>query len=168
MDIKRITSTYNFSIIFRRAIGWWLDLLILGFLYVIVVACDLYFTEGNHAISVFFIWLVISFVFLIVLEGQTGYSLGKWCLRIKVVDEHGAAPGIFKASLRNGVKIIEANPILFNGIVAGITSISTKHKQRLGDLLAHTYVVLIDDINNHPQQGLLSNQLKTLNESVEA
>jgi uncharacterized RDD family membrane protein YckC len=36
---------------------------------------------------------------------------------------------------------LEANPILFGGIPAGIAIISSAKKQRIGDLLAGTVVV---------------------------
>jgi uncharacterized RDD family membrane protein YckC len=46
------------------------------------------------------------------------------------------------AALRTILRIIEVNPLLFGAIPAAITIISTRRRQRLGDMLAETVVVL--------------------------
>lgn len=37
-------------------------------------------------------------------------------------------------------KIIQANPMFFFGLVAGIAVLATRRRQRIGDTLAKTYV----------------------------
>jgi uncharacterized RDD family membrane protein YckC len=43
--------------------------------------------------------------------------------------------------VRTLFRLIEVNPILVGGIPAGIAVLMSAHKQRLGDMVASTYVL---------------------------
>lgn len=90
--------------------------------------------------------MIVIAVYFPVLEGLKGYTVGKKLLRIRVVDQHGNLPGIPKAIVRSLLRIIETNPVFLGGVPAGIIALVSKKKQRLGDMLAKTYVVKTQDI----------------------
>jgi uncharacterized RDD family membrane protein YckC len=72
----------------------------------------------------------------VVFQGLTGYSLGKWVLRIRVVDQYGEAPGLWRALVRTLPLVIEQY-----GIVA-IWAMRRSHaRQRFGDRWAGTLVI---------------------------
>ncbi|MDR6551555.1 putative RDD family membrane protein YckC [Paenibacillus qinlingensis] len=58
----------------------------------------------------------------------------------------GKAPGLVKAFIRTFLKVFEANPMMLGGGIAGIVALITKKRQRLGDMLAKTYVVKREDV----------------------
>ena len=76
-----------------------------------------------------------------VTEGIWGRSAGKLITGAIVVNEDGDPPGIPKALVRTLLRLVEVNPFLMGGVPAGLCVVATKHHQRLGDLLANTYVV---------------------------
>ena len=43
---------------------------------------------------------IVVVFYLVITTGVSGQTFGKWVLRLKVVDEDGYPPGIFKAILR--------------------------------------------------------------------
>lgn len=74
-------------------------------------------------------------------EGVWGLTLGKLITGLVVVDRRGLPPGVGRASIRTALRFAEVNPILLGAIPAGICILATEHDQRVGDLVAHTYVV---------------------------
>ncbi len=47
---------------------------------------------------------------------------------------------------------MDANPVIVGGIIAGILALATTHKQRLGDMVANTYVVKVKDSRKHQRK----------------
>jgi uncharacterized RDD family membrane protein YckC len=92
-----------------------------------------------------FVALALVSAYYVAMEGLLGQTIGKMLLRIKVVDESGNVPGIGKAIIRTLLRLIEINPILMGGIPAGVVVYSSSKRQRLGDMLAHTYVLRVAD-----------------------
>ncbi|GGG66679.1 hypothetical protein GCM10010918_21440 [Paenibacillus radicis (ex Gao et al. 2016)] len=88
----------------------------------------------------------LVFAYYILLEGYTGYTLGKMLVRIRVVNGEGGTPGFVKGLIRSSIRIIDTNPFLAGGLPAGIAVLATKNKQRLGDMAAKTYVVKVRDL----------------------
>jgi uncharacterized RDD family membrane protein YckC len=82
------------------------------------------------------------------LEGLNGRTVGKALLGIRVVDETCRPPGFLKALTRSLLRLIEVNPLVFFGVPALICCAATKYHQRIGDVLAHTYVVREIDLRN--------------------
>jgi uncharacterized RDD family membrane protein YckC len=86
-----------------------------------------------------YLWVpILAVANWVVLQGLTGYSLGKWLLSIRVVDEHGRPPGIWRALLRALPLAIEQY-----GIVAIWAMRRSPARQRFGDRWARTYVVRV-------------------------
>lgn len=66
---------------------------------------------------------------------------GKYLQGLVVVDPSGGRCGWRRALLRTLVRVVEANPLLFGGLPAGVDILVSKRNQRLGDLAAGTLVV---------------------------
>lgn len=81
--------------------------------------------------------LVIGLPYFMWSEFTYGQSLGKKLFSIKVINEFGEKPGFREAFIRASFLILEAPPPFFGVIIMAFT----KKSQRLGDLLARTYVV---------------------------
>lgn len=85
--------------------------------------------------------IVLILSYYVLLEGLTGSTIGKWVMRIRVVDQDGAAPGLLKAFIRTIFRIIDSNPLLLAGLPASLGIVMTERRQRLGDWAARTYVI---------------------------
>lgn len=142
MSPAEISSSYDSSIVVRRWLATWIDFLLLAsFLFVPDAVL------GNQLYQkTLFVWLALIAAYYPVLEGFTGTTLGKLIARVKVVNEQGQTPGIGKALLRTLLRLIEVNPLLAGGLPAGIVVLSSKKRQRLGDMAADTYVLKTSDL----------------------
>lgn len=134
-----IVYSYSSSIIFRRWAATVLDILI----FVGLFGTALFFD------SIYLAYVITGFILLyyLLLEGFTGYTVGKYILRIQVVREDGRPPGFVKSLIRTLLRIVDTNPGLLGGLPAGICALVTKKRQRLGDMAANTYVVKVADLS---------------------
>ena len=66
---------------------------------------------------------------------------GKFLQGLVVRNIDGTRTSLKSHLIRTIARLLEANPILFGGIPAGIAIISSTRKQRIGDSLAGTVVV---------------------------
>lgn len=99
------------------------------------------------------VWLTLLAAYFPVMEGLTGYSVGKFISRARVVDDQGNVPGIWRATIRTFFRLFEVNPLLLGGIPAGLVANFSRSGQRLGDMTAGTYVVAssaVRDIRREP------------------
>jgi uncharacterized RDD family membrane protein YckC len=88
---------------------------------------------------------VAQLLYFFVLEGRWGVTLGKLVMRIQVVDAYGRAPGYSRSAIRTLLRLVEVNPLL-GCIPAGIAALVSRSRQRLGDMLAGTYVLYAPDV----------------------
>jgi len=132
------------SIIFRRWAGCWIDFIALA----LVAAPFLALGAGStsRATVALILALLAVLAYFPVTEGLWGRSLGKLITGTIVVNKDGDPPGFPKAIIRTLLRLVEVNPFLLGGLPAGIFVFSTEHRQRLGDMLAGTYVVRLDDL----------------------
>ncbi|HZG14082.1 MAG TPA: RDD family protein [Candidatus Bathyarchaeia archaeon] len=151
-----LSATYGASIFFRRWAATVIDFILLIFFTGAIVYVDDRFGEqiANPFIACLFVGVICYYLLL---EGFTGYTLGKFALRIRAVNQIGRPPGFVKALLRTFLRIIDTNPFLLGGVPAGICVLASRKKQRLGDMAAKTYVVKIKDLDPavRGNQGLL-------------
>jgi uncharacterized RDD family membrane protein YckC len=98
----------------------------------------------------------VPFAYYTVLESIWGRTAGKFITGIIVVDENGSVPAIWQVVVRTATRIIEVNPVLFGGLPAGIIADRSRCRQRLGDMLAHTYVIFVKDLSSIASPGGLS------------
>lgn len=140
-DMGQLSSTYSASIFFRR---W--AATIIDFVLIALTTGAVYFVTGDNYGLLFLVPLLLLCCYYVLLEGLTGYTAGKFAVRIKAVNEFGDAPGVLKGLIRTLARLIEINPFLFGGLPAGITVLATKKHQRIGDMIARTYVVKVKDL----------------------
>ena len=84
------------------------------------------------------LYLVYFFVF----EAVWSRTPGKVITGLEVRMSGGGALSSKAAAIRTLARILEANPLLFGGLPAVISIFATKRKQRIGDMLADTVVVV--------------------------
>ena len=137
-DVAAVASTYNSTVIAHRFGALLIDALILA-----AMLAYPYLVLGLQRA-----WPLAAFVgslYFVALEGRWGATLGKVAMRLRVVDGRGRAPGYLAALVRMVLRAIELNPLLA-GIPAGLVALLSASKQRMGDMLAGTYVLYVDDI----------------------
>lgn len=144
--VARKTSTGG--LLFRRWLGCWIDFVAMalllfwpGLLGYLVGAPG----EGLAAAMMLTAFALVLLYFPIT-EGLWGRSLGKLVSGTIVVDGQGRPPGFGRATVRTLLRLVEVNPFLLGGLPAGIVSANTKAHQRIGDLLAGTYVVPLKEL----------------------
>ncbi len=157
------------SDIIQRFIALLVDYIILGIIFIVILAV-LFFTgvvTGGFfgfifnpfaitvgAVVVSLILFAISLLYFMVQEGgPMSATIGKQIIGIKVVDENYQPIDMSKAFVRNVFRAMWSLPfsigtILF--IIDVVLVIIHPDKQRLGDIIAHTYVVR-EDATSGPQ-----------------
>jgi len=97
--------------------------------------------------SLFFLsvtfYIVIGHVgYHVIMEGLFGTTIGKKAGSIRVVNESGGQISMGKSAIRNVFRVIDVLPVLPVGYVLGYILIAVSgDEQRLGDMVANTYVV---------------------------
>ncbi|SFR25108.1 MULTISPECIES: RDD family protein [unclassified Paenibacillus] len=144
-----LSETYGASIFFRRWAAWMVDFILIVFGYgglVYFTAKKVSEAETPNMGMVVMLFLIGSFCYYLLLEGLTGYTLGKFVLRIQVVNGEGRPPGMVKSLIRTLIQLVDTNPLFFLGLPAGLCVLVTPRKQRIGDMAASTYVVKVRDL----------------------
>jgi uncharacterized RDD family membrane protein YckC len=94
---------------------------------------------------------LVSFAYMILMEGYLGGTVGKLVLGIRVVDISGGKPGPVRALIRNVLRIVDFLPFCY---LLGILMVAfSKKKRRLGDLVAGTYVISSRSVNEMKASG---------------
>lgn len=131
------------EMLLRRWLGTVVDTVALGGMLFVTFLLG----EQTRPIGIV-LWLIATLLYYPVSEGVWGRTLGKLVTGMIVVDETGRPPGIWKAVLRTLLRLIEVNPFLLGGIPAGIAVAMSEKRQRLGDMVAQTYVVPLKALSN--------------------
>lgn len=142
MSPLEISSRYDSSILIRRWIACWIDYLLFFGLFLLAMA----FHSEETQRTIFAASLVPVALYFPVLEGRYGTTLGKRIAGIVVVDEFGLKPGFYRAIIRTLLRLIEVNPLLAGGAPAGLVAMFTKTHQRVGDMIARTFVIKTQDL----------------------
>lgn len=80
--------------------------------------------------------------YYVIVEGLFSTTIGKTVAGIRVVDESGGQIGMGRSAIRNVLRFIDALPVLVAWYVFGfILMVVSDDEQRLGDMVANTYVV---------------------------
>ena len=124
----------------RRAVAIIIDMIVLGCLgWVISLFTGMSTSEGfNLTGAPAFLWFFIALAYYVVMEVQWGGTLGKMALGMKVVKEDGAKLDWGASLIRNILRIVDG---FFFYLVGAIVVWTSKKRQRLGDMVAHTLVV---------------------------
>jgi uncharacterized RDD family membrane protein YckC len=107
----------------------------------------IYTVSGKDVAVVWLSGLAISVLNVVLLQGATGGTVGKHALALRVVDAEGKECGFGRATIRWLLLVVDA---LFCFLVGLITSLATKGHQRVGDLVAKTWVVSARDVGYPP------------------
>jgi uncharacterized RDD family membrane protein YckC len=99
-----------------------------------------YFTDGAMGGSTLLLWGG-SFGLYVLLQGLTGWTIGKLVTGIRVVRDTGRPPGLGKALLRWLAWIVDGFPYFLPGLVGFIVGLTTVGHRRVGDMWAKTLVV---------------------------
>lgn len=143
MSVEDLATKYDFSSYFRRWVAAFLDNIFFFSLLVVptfFLSKDLFFQNP---------WVLLPALLIgyyVLPEGLTGFTLGKFIARVRVVNMDGNKPGLLKSALRTFLRLIEVNPVLFGNILAGILVLASEKHQRLGDMIAKTFVLKVKDL----------------------
>jgi uncharacterized RDD family membrane protein YckC len=93
------------------------------------------FTSSGNRTAWIAISAIVTIALFVAMQGLTGKTPGKAMLGIKVVNRDGERPGIGRTIVRELMWIVDF------WIVALIAALASQNNQRLGDMVAGTYVV---------------------------
>jgi uncharacterized RDD family membrane protein YckC len=142
VDIRELSRKTGENLILRRWAATWIDFIVL---LASLAAAQFALGDERYQASLWF-WVFMALAYHPVLEGLTGRTIGRRMTGTIVVNENGDTPGIPKAIVRSLLRWIEVNPFLLGGAPAGVIVLANKNRQRLGDMLAKTYVVRTSDL----------------------
>lgn len=87
------------------------------------------------------LFLLIMALYMILLEGWFGVTLGKWLLGLLVVRTQGGRPGLWRSFLRNVLRLVDSLPTL--NILGVILILQSPQRARFGDRVAGTRVIRV-------------------------
>ena len=115
---------------------------LIDFIFLYIVAISIQGVVESISNTELLVLSIVVFVFyFIVLESLGGITLGKLLSGLRVVNANGETPSVSQVTIRTLLRIVEVNPILLGGLPAAVFVLMSKKQQRLGDMLANTYVV---------------------------
>lgn len=102
----------------------------------------LFVFDRDELILIAVVSLAVTLLFLVVIQGRFGWTVGKLLTGLRTVNGSGERPGIFRAFFRTLLLPIDALPSTpFLPLVGGLIALFTDTNRRLGDLVSGTYVV---------------------------
>lgn len=136
----------------KRFVAWFLDALLIAIVFSVIAfglgALLGLGTQSENAglavlvdLIVAFVGLVAYFVYHTVMEAVYGYTLGKLAMDIVVTTESGEPVSWGGSIIRNAVRIIGRFLFPFSWLLAVFLIVVSDEQQRLGDMVASTYVV---------------------------
>jgi uncharacterized RDD family membrane protein YckC len=91
------------------------------------------------------VWLALAIIFglaiFVILPGLRSTSPGKSATGVRVVNAEGQPPGIGRALVRSLMWIVDDFPYLILPLTGFIVALSSRANQRVGDMVAGTWVV---------------------------
>jgi len=98
-----------------------------------------YFSDGVPGSATLLFWGA-TLGLLVLLQGFTGWTIGKLIAGIRVVREDGRPPGFVKALVRWLLWVVDGFPYVLPlvGFIVGLTTVGHR---RVGDMAAKTFVV---------------------------
>ncbi|MBW7476088.1 RDD family protein [Paenibacillus oenotherae] len=140
-DMESVAIHSKKEVIFvKRAAAAIVDNVLLILLFIGALTIGGFDEESPRMFIMIGIWFLGAVMYYLLLEGLTGYTAGKFALRIQVVRKDGRPPGILKEFIRYLLQLIEA------GLIAGLVVLLSEKRQRIGDMAANTFVVNTKDL----------------------
>lgn len=144
---QNVTIEYELASLQDRCIAFFIDLMVVTFLYLFVLFFTIsilgdHILESGLAVYALLMLFPIGLMMFYMLASEVianGQSLGKKMMNIKVVRLDGREPGLGDYLLRAVFHIVDF--VLSIGIVGAMTISSSVKNQRLGDMTANTTVI---------------------------
>jgi uncharacterized RDD family membrane protein YckC len=105
-----------------------------------------YYLDGGAFAAVTVVAMAYWIGMFVVLQGLTGRTIGKLLARICTVDAAGRPCGIGRATVRWLFLVVDAFPYFVPMLVGFVVTISSRRRQRVGDLVAKTWVVSVETL----------------------
>ena len=133
---------FELASLWERFVGQFLD----GLIYVAIFVIGLLAGLPTDIVILIILGVIGAILYELFQDGLTnGQSLGKKAVQTKVIDSRTASPCTFGQSfLRNFLLAVL-------GLIDWVFILGEK-KQRLGDRVAHTYVVKLRELPNESEQ----------------
>jgi uncharacterized RDD family membrane protein YckC len=103
-----------------------------------------YYLDGGALATASVVALAYWIGMFVVLQGLTGRTAGKILTRICTVGAAGRPCGIGRATVRWLFLVVDAFPYFVPMLVGFIVTVSSSNRQRVGDLVAKTWVVSVE------------------------
>lgn len=117
---------------------------------------NLYLATGGRLLGWQLVNVLLGLAYFVVLQGRTGWTVGKLAVGIRVVDASGSSCGVARACVRYLPFLVPAViPILGSilgfviAIVEFVLILAHNRHQRMGDIFARTFVIRQDAVG-HP------------------
>jgi uncharacterized RDD family membrane protein YckC len=154
-----------------RFLAWLIDLGVIVVTYIAVIYLAITLATISSVVALwltdFFAaaaWLllfVVNIGYGIALEWfWRGQTLGKYVLRLRVIDEQGLRLQFSQIVIRNLLRTVDILPMFY--LVGGIACVASKHCQRLGDFAANTVVTFSPRIPEPDLEHILSGKYNSL------
>jgi len=104
--------------------------------------------DGVGWLSASSVAMLLYIAYFTLLEGQSGATIGKRLLSMRVQRLHGGQCTMRESLIRNALRVIDGFPFFFAPgvpplyLAGGVFIMYSEHRQRLGDWAADTVVVL--------------------------
>lgn len=134
------------NIVGTRIVAFLIDAIPWALIFVLISALSGQ-TDTTNGISVnlygvpFIIYLVLGITYYVSMEAVFGGTIGKLLLGVTVVNESGDRITLKQSLIRNMLRFVDAFPYFIPYFVGIVAIAVSPTKQRLGDRVAHTYVV---------------------------
>ncbi len=99
--------------------------------------------------------LVLQFLYFFLLEAFAGKTLGKARAHVRVVSLDGTPPTLGQLAIRNALRIFDALPLFYASGLVSVMWSGPGQRQRLGDRVAGTSVILEPGGKPRPTPGWL-------------
>lgn len=134
--IQQLSENYSVrSISWWRALGYVIDLTIC----VVLLMCMVFTIKDTTVLTV--VAIAVLTLYFTVMETVYGKTVGKFICKLSVVDANGKKPKFWQSLVRTLTRAFELNPKVLGPAPAFVCLLIAKKRQRIGDLLAKTYVV---------------------------
>ncbi len=150
-----------------RFLAWTIDAAIVYLVLLAAIQTAAYYLASisfDVGMSVLYVSaLVAPILYSTLLEWRwKGQTVGKKVFRLRVVDERGLRLQLSQIIMRNLLRAVDSLPLFY--LVGGISTIFTRHAQRLGDLAANTVVVRTPRLREPDLEQLALGQFNSFRE----
>lgn len=156
---QHVSIEYKLAPVSARFFAFFIDSVILLILYSIISALFAFAFEPS-SLNALVSFIIIGFYTLVSEIIGNGQTLGKKMIGIKVIKSKGNEMEFFDYFARWSMRLIDI--YLSLGLVACAVILGNRRGQRLGDILAETTVISIND-----NQFFTLNEIKKLNDKSE-